>query len=539
MNKSLVIVISGVIALSISTASIAAKKRDDSGSAVVKTKPVAEKTKGIISVVSKKRPKDQTRTAENKRLERESQAEGEKRATQRQNLIEQNKSENKKRPEDQVKAAEKKRLEQEMQAEGEKRAAEREKLIQKKKISDARQLALKTRGKPQEINEAERVFIKNLKEEDKRSWSANGKEYRTIKSKGCEDRQISSIEGSMFVCKGGQWFGPIGRASLVVGTVAKLKLDEKRRGDIRSSVEREWAKTRQKIAQMPNEELALMRTINAKRRAERGDEEGRRGFIFEKGKPVYKNLNNLPNSPNNLRQKRALRDANTLKNLKYTDEAEAQRILSKYMEKVSVIEAEYRAKYDAQHAVYISDPVQKDILDKYQDAIQQYTDINHILLAMAEDSDDEQLKGLYDDFEKAKTVADQLYDLAKQTADEEEDLDKGAELLETANAAYIDALSDAQSQYETGLENAEVTNKAFIVDANSTFYSEISSIFSGTGASALEATSPIWSGMGVDALETIAEKNTNIIEGLETALEQLLLAAAQVRDEELAGIIVM
>jgi len=41
MNKSLVIVISGVIALSISTASIAAK-RDDSGSAVVKTKPVAE-----------------------------------------------------------------------------------------------------------------------------------------------------------------------------------------------------------------------------------------------------------------------------------------------------------------------------------------------------------------------------------------------------------------------------------------------------------------------------------------------------------------
>lgn len=195
---------------------------------------------------------------------------------------------------------------------------------------------------------------------------------------------------------------------------------------------------------MPNEELALMRTINAKRRAERGDEEGRRGFIIEKGKPVYKNLNNLPNSPNNLRQKRALRDANTLKNLKYTDEAEAQRILSKYMEKVSVIEAEYRAKYDAQHAAYIGDPVQKDILDKYQDVIQQYTDINHILLAMAQDSDDEQLKGLYDDFEKAKTAADQLYDLAKQTADEEEDLDKRAELLETANAAYIDALSDAQ-----------------------------------------------------------------------------------------------
>jgi hypothetical protein len=68
MNKSLVIVISGVIALSISTASIAAK-RDDSGSAVVKTKPVAEKTKGISSAVSKKRPKDQTRTAEKKRLE--------------------------------------------------------------------------------------------------------------------------------------------------------------------------------------------------------------------------------------------------------------------------------------------------------------------------------------------------------------------------------------------------------------------------------------------------------------------------------------
>ena len=82
-----------------------------------------------------------------------------------------------------------------------------------------------------------------------------------------------------------------------------------------------------------------------------------------------------------------------------------------------------------------------------------------------------------------------------------------------------------KSQYETGLENAEVTNKAFIDDANNTLYSEISSITSSTGANGL--------------LEIIAEKNANIIEGLETALEQLLLAAAQVRDEELSGIIVM
>jgi len=81
-----------------------------------------------------------------------------------------------------------------------------------------------------------------------------------------------------------------------------------------------------------------------------------------------------------------------------------------------------------------------------------------------------------------------------------------------------------KSQYETGLENAEVTNKAFIDDANNTLYSEISSI---------------WSTGGVHALETIAEKNANIIEGLETALEQLLLAVALVRDEKLAGIIVM
>jgi len=358
------------------------------------------------------------------------------------------------------------------------------------------------REEPQEISLEEQAFIKNLKEEDKRSWSANGRQYQVIKSIGCENGQISLIGDEQFICNNNQWAGPIGKKLSVKDDKTKPILNEKMLAQIESDVDSAWEKARKKIADMSEAELSAMYA----------------GFVQASLKDLLpelfdeEDLTDSDNSPENLKKKSSIKGKGILENLK----SEEQQIWADYEEKVAALKAEYLAAQGPLHEALISDPLVQSFNALKKAAEAPYKAIYWSLKAQAGVEYNEEIALLPSKLEEANLVAEEQYALAKEAADNEED-------LSAAFINYADALFKAQSDFDNGPAVAEAKKKAKISKAWSNLTTKKSEI-----RKAIYASNP--------DIASAFKAHYSKINPLYADYKLQLLEAEQERDEALAAL---
>jgi hypothetical protein len=359
------------------------------------------------------------------------------------------------------------------------------------------------REEPQEISLEEIDFIKNLKEEDIRSWSANGRQYQVIKSMGCENGQISLIGDEQFICNNNQWAGPIGKKLSDKDDKTKPILNEKMLAQIESDVASAWEEARKKIANMSEAELSAMYA----------------GFAQPSLKDLFpelfddEDLIDSSGSSLNLKKQQALtglKDTNLVKNVEET--AEVKQIWDDYEKEVFAIKVEYKAGIYVALSAYYDSPGYA----QYKAAYLQYYIIYLELKAIAETAYDEAIAALPDIRDDAILAAFNQYDLDMAAAVTSAD--------ETAAFSKLsDAIFKAQIDYDDGPALAEATKEASISSAWKSYLSLSTKILKDMINSDTALSSDY------------KAKNSKIAE-LKAAYNEQLLEAEQERDAALAAL---
>ena len=70
----------------------------------------------------------------------------------------------------------------------------------------------------EEISDKEKVFIEALGDDGVQNSTTNGKLYKEIKSSGCNNSTIKTIDDASYVCSQNLWLGPLGRDEVFTGS---------------------------------------------------------------------------------------------------------------------------------------------------------------------------------------------------------------------------------------------------------------------------------------------------------------------------------
>jgi hypothetical protein len=122
-----------------------------------------------------------------------------------------------------------------------------------------------------EISDEDKEYISSLGEGAIDSWNDNNREYRSIKSIGCDNLEIRLINDERYVCSNNEWLGPLGgdgvfsngsdiddKSGVIIGDNHFKNQRTKEIEKINASVASELARFQQSISKMSKEEVAEM-----------------------------------------------------------------------------------------------------------------------------------------------------------------------------------------------------------------------------------------------------------------------------------------
>jgi len=128
-----------------------------------------------------------------------------------------------------------------------------------------------------EISDEDKEYISSLGEDAIDSWNDNNREYRSIKSIGCDNLEIRLINDERYVCSNNEWLGPLGgdgvfsngsdiddKSGVIIGDNHFKDLSDDEVEQIKESAVSDWAKITSEISDMSEKELEELAALAVK-----------------------------------------------------------------------------------------------------------------------------------------------------------------------------------------------------------------------------------------------------------------------------------